>query len=86
MNEEKKVSEKKKLVKTGKEIIDESITTGDCRSSITYSDSVFRDKYLILPEGLDALEKMLTEEIITWRIEHYDLSPVFARFKKENGL
>ena len=52
------------------------------------------DKFLVLPSGLDTLERMLKEELSKVsmgslnEIEIFDdiVSSVFARFKKEHGI
>lgn len=44
-----------------------------------------RDKYLILPDGLDKLEQKIYDELAAYNtVEvHEIVSHVFARFKKE---
>jgi len=77
------MSEKKQLVKTGKEIT-ESIINAPNGESFIYRE--YKQKYLILPEGLDALEKMLKEEFTFMNNTNNIISLVFTRFKKENKI
>lgn len=73
-----------KLVKIGKEIV------RDGYGFHHFIPEVDNTKYLILPEGLDALEDMIQNHFIEDGY-HYEglyenISSVFARFKKENEI
>jgi len=80
------------LVKTGQEIEELKKYLLEC----TYENCKKLDdtKYLVLPSGLDTLERMLKEELSKVsmgslnEIEIFDdiVSSVFARFKKEHGI
>ena len=69
------------LVKTGDELFQKMTI------------SMGRDKFLILPDGLDKLEDMLKEELsgflgmtVSKEASSKFVSSVFARFKKENEI
>lgn len=83
-------------IKTGKEIwneIERDYHQISCSRDFEQEERVEnleKKKYLPIPEGLDALEKMLNEKFAK---EGYcdselykHISSVFARFKKETGL
>jgi hypothetical protein len=63
-----------KLVKTGQEIY-----------------RALDKKYLVLPQGLDELEEMLRKEMVENYVVQPDvslnnISTVFSKFKKEQGI
>ena len=76
-----------KLVKTGKEIVDKCAIE-PMAMVCPYVD----EKYLVLPLGLDVLEEMLKDMIsvtnkpLEAQMARENISSVFARFKKENGI
>ena len=88
------MKEEKQLVKTGAEIwkeLRDNIKDTEKPLTRMFDKKVF-DKYLILPDGLDALEEMLKDDALL----HYNvavsydvvknITSVFARFKRENKL
>jgi hypothetical protein len=90
-----KNAENRKLMKTGKEIktehheIEWNIHLYSGNKNREIEEHFDNQKYLILPDGLDALEKMLKDDALL----HYNvavsydvvknISSVFAQFKKQ---
>ena len=71
------------LIKTGKQL----------EKEMNNSDFDFKQKFLVLPSGLDKLEKMLKEEVgdnvlhtVVQEPVKDVVSSVFARFKKEHDI
>lgn len=77
-----------KLVKTGMEITNEIITDQDIDGGFCIGQGRAKNKYIVLPEGLDTLEEMLKKRCTEMEgtIAQNQVSDIFTRFKRENEI
>lgn len=84
------------LIITGKEVwnkIEKDFHQISCSRDFEQEErleNLEKEKYLILPKGLDALEKILKEEMKKYEwlkcVDAKDISSVFSRFKQEQRI